>query len=60
MLMKKKKKATGIAILILNRLDFEIKTITRQRRASHNDKRTSPTRGYNNHKHACNLKQLNT
>ena len=41
----------GIAILISDKIDFEVKAIKRQKMTLHNDKGMNPTRGYNPSKH---------
>ena len=46
-------KKAGVAILISDKIDFEIKTEKRQRRALHNDQRINPRRRYNNYKYIC-------
>ena len=47
-------KKAGVAILISDKIDFEIKAMKRdQRRILHNDQRISPRRRYNNYKHIC-------
>ena len=46
-------KKAEIAILISDKIDFEIKTVMRQSRALHNDQRINPRRRYNNYKYVC-------
>ena len=49
-------KKAEVAILISDKIDFEIKTEKRQRRALHNDQRINPRR-YNNFKYICTQHQ---
>jgi len=42
-------KKAGVAVLISDKIDFEIKTEKRQRRILHNNQRINPRR-YNNYK----------
>ena len=44
-------KKAGVAILISDKTDFKLKTITREGRTLHNDKGINPRRRYNNYKH---------
>ena len=44
-------KKTGVAILISDKIDIKIKTVTRQRRTLHNDQVINPRRRYNNCKY---------
>ena len=44
-------KKAAVAILISHKIDFKIKTITRQRRPLHNDQGINPRRRYNNCKY---------
>ena len=46
-------KKAGVAILISNKIDFEIKAMKRPRRTLHNDQRINPRRRYNNYKYTC-------
>ena len=46
-------KKTGVATLISDKIDFEIKALKRQRRTLHNDQRINPRRIYNNYKYIC-------
>ena len=46
-------KKTGVAILISDKIDFEIKAVKRDRRTVHNDQRINPRRRYNNYKYIC-------
>ena len=43
----------GVAILIPDKIDFQIKAVKRQRRTLHNDQRINPRRRYNNYKYIC-------
>ena len=43
----------GVAILISDKIDFEIKAMKRQRRTLHNNQRINQTRRYNNYKYIC-------
>ena len=46
-------KKAGVAVLISDNIDFEIKTVKkRQRRTLHNNQRINPRR-YNNYKYIC-------
>ena len=50
----KGQKKAGIAILISDKIDFEIKTVKRDKeRTLHNDQRINPRRRYNNYKYIC-------
>ena len=46
-------KKAGVAVLISDKIDFEIKTEKRQRRILHNNQRINPRRRYNNYKYIC-------
>ena len=49
-------KKAGVAILISDKIDFKIKTITRDKEGDkrlHNDQGTNPRRRYNNCKYLC-------
>ena len=47
-------KKAGVAILISDKIDFQIKAVkNRQRRTLHNDQRINPRRRYNNYKYIC-------
>ena len=46
-------KKAGVAILISDKIDFEIKAVKRDRRTLHNDQRINSRGRYNNHKHIC-------
>ena len=47
-------KEAGVAILISDKIDFEIKAMKkRQRRTLHNDQRINPRGTYNNYKYIC-------
>ena len=47
-------KKAGVAILISDKIDFKVKTITRdKRRTLHNDQGINPRRRYNNCKYLC-------
>ena len=47
-------KKAGVAILISDKIDFEIKAMKkRQRRTLHNDQRINPRGTYNNYKYIC-------
>ena len=46
-------KKAGVAIIISDKIDFKIKTITRQRRTLHNGQGINPRRRYNNYKYIC-------
>ena len=46
-------KKAGVAILISDKIDFEIKAVKRDRRTLHNDQRINPRRRYNNYKYIC-------
>ena len=46
-------KKAGVAILISDKIDFEIKAMKRQRRTLHNNQRINQTRRYNNYKYIC-------
>ena len=47
-------KKAGVAILISDKIDFEIKTVKRDKeRTLHNDQRINPRRRYNNYKYIC-------
>ena len=47
-------KKAGVAILISDKIDFEIKAMKkRQRRTLHNDQRINPRRRYNYYKYIC-------
>ena len=43
-------KKAGIAILISDKIDFEIKAVKRQRRTLRNDQGINPRRRYSNYK----------
>ena len=50
----KDQKKAGVAILISDKIDFQIKGCEkRQRRTLHNDQRINPRRRYNNYKYIC-------
>ena len=44
-------KKAGVAILMSDKTDFEIKAM--KRRTLHNDQRINPRRGYNNYRYIC-------
>ena len=44
-------KKAGVAILISDKIDFKIMTVTRDRRTLHNDQEINPRRIYNNCKY---------
>ena len=48
-------KKAGIAVLISDKVDFKIKTITRDKKGLvlHNDQGINPRRRYNNYKYIC-------
>ena len=46
-------KKAGVAILISDKIDFDIKAVKRQRRTLHNNQRINPTKRYNNYKYIC-------
>ena len=46
-------KKAGVAILISDKIDFEIKAVKRDRRTLHNDQRINPRRRYSNYKYIC-------
>ena len=47
-------KKAGVAILISDKIDFQIKDVKRdKRRTLHNDQRINPRRRYNNYKYIC-------
>jgi len=46
-------KKARVAILISDKIDFEIKVMKRQRRTLHNNQRINQTRRYNNYKYIC-------
>ena len=47
-------KKAGVAILISDKIDFEMKANEkRQKRTLHNDQKMNPIRRYNNYKHIC-------
>ena len=46
-------KKAGVAILISDKIDFQIKSVKRKRRTLHNDQRINPRRRYNNYKYIC-------
>ena len=46
-------KNAEVAILISDKIDFEIKAVKRQRRTLYNDQRINPRRRYNNYKYIC-------
>ena len=46
-------KKTGVAILILDKIDFEIKAVKRDKEGHYNDQRVNPRRRYNNYKYIC-------
>ena len=46
-------KKAGVAILILDKIDFKIKAVKRQRRTLRNDQTINPRGRYNNYKHIC-------
>ena len=46
-------KKVGVAILISDKIDFQIKSVKRKRRTLHNDQRINPRRRYNNYKYIC-------
>ena len=46
-------KKASVAILISDKIDFEIKAMKRQRRTLHNNQRINQTRRYNNYKYIC-------
>ena len=46
-------KKPGVAILVSDKVDFKIKTITRDRGTPYNDQRINPKRRYNNYKCLC-------
>ena len=47
-------KKVGVAILILDKIDFKTKAVKkRQRRSLHNDQRINPRRRHNNYKYIC-------
>ena len=47
----KKKKKARVAILISDKIDFEIKAVKRDK--ENNDQRINPRRRYNNYKYIC-------
>ena len=47
------RKKAGIAILLSDKIDFEIKAVKRQRRTLSNDQGINPRRRYNNYKYIC-------
>ena len=49
----REQKKAGVAILISDKTDFQIKAVKRQRRTLHNDQRINPRRRYNNYKYIC-------
>ena len=46
-------KKAGVAILILDKIDFEIKAMKRDKEGHYNDQRVNPRRRYNNYKYIC-------
>ena len=48
-------KKAGVAILISDKIDFEIKAVKRDKegRTLHNDQRINPRKRYNNYKYIC-------
>ena len=51
--MQEKKKA-GVAIFISGKIDFEIKTMKKEKRKTlHNDQRINSRRRYNNYEYIC-------
>ena len=52
--ISRKWRPKGVAILVSDKIDFEIKAYEkRQRRTLHNDQRINPRRRYNNYKYIC-------
>ena len=46
-------KKTGVAILISDKIDFEIKAVKETKMTLHNDQRINPKARYNNYKYIC-------
>ena len=46
-------KKAGVAILILDKIDFKKKNATRDKEGLHNDQGINPRRRYNNYKYIC-------
>ena len=46
-------KKAGVAVLVSDKIDFKIKTVTREGGTLHNDQRINPRRRYNNYKCLC-------
>ena len=46
-------KKAGVAILISDKIDFEIKAVKETKRTLHNDQRITPRIRYNNYKYIC-------
>ena len=49
---KRRPKKAGIAILISDKIDFQMKAVKRERRTLYNNQRINPRR-YNNYKYIC-------
>ena len=51
---RRDQKKAGVAILISDKIDFQIKAVKRDKgRTLHNDQRINPRRRYNNYKYIC-------
>ena len=46
-------KKAGVAILVSDKIDFEIKAMKRDKEGQHKDQRINPRRTYNNYKYIC-------
>ena len=46
-------KKAGVAILISDKIDFQIKAVKRDKEGHYNDQRMNPRRRYNNYKYIC-------